>query len=115
MLPHHGPTIDELLRDSLVQAVMRADKVEPQALRLLLGNAASRVAASRLQQEPRSASGLLSRQPIDKRSTSRAANGSTRVPLVARARQLARARAGALLLTSAPLSVCRCNPGRNPS
>jgi len=38
-------TIDELLGDSLIQAVMRADRVEPQALKTLLVSAAARLAA----------------------------------------------------------------------
>ncbi len=53
----HSPTIDELLGDSLVQAVMRADKVEPLALRTLLADAAYRLADARVEQRP--ASGLL--------------------------------------------------------
>jgi hypothetical protein len=44
---NHGPTIDELLADSLIQTVMRADQVEPQALKALLNGAASRIAATR--------------------------------------------------------------------
>jgi hypothetical protein len=44
---HHGPTIDELLADSLIQTVMRADQVEPRALRALLNGAAGRIAAGR--------------------------------------------------------------------
>ena len=47
----HSPTIDELLGDSLVQAVMRADNVEPQALRTLLADAAFRLAAARVETE----------------------------------------------------------------
>ena len=47
MLLHHSPTIDEPLEDSLVQAVMRADGVQPQALRATLTAAANRVAAKR--------------------------------------------------------------------
>ena len=73
----HSPTIDELLGDSLVQAVMRADNVEPQALRTLLADAAFRVAAARVEQ--RSASGLLAKPPIDRRPASRGANAPMRV------------------------------------
>ena len=40
-------TIDELLADSLIQTLMRADQVEPQALRALLNGAASRITATR--------------------------------------------------------------------
>ena len=73
----HSPIIDELLGDSLVQAVMRADNVEPQALRTLLADTAVRVAAARVEQ--RSASGLLTKPPIDRRATSRGANAPARV------------------------------------
>ena len=40
-------TIDDLLADSLIQKVMRADRVEPQALRTLLDGTARRIAESR--------------------------------------------------------------------
>ena len=40
-------TIDDLLADSLIQKVMLADHVEPQALRTLLDKAARRLADSR--------------------------------------------------------------------
>ncbi len=40
-------TIDALLADSLIQTLMRADQVEPQALRALLNGAASRITATR--------------------------------------------------------------------
>ena len=40
-------TIDDLLADSLIQKVMRADHVEPQALRTLLDGTARRIAESR--------------------------------------------------------------------
>ena len=40
-------TIDDLLADSLIQKVMLADHVEPQALKLLLDRTAGRIAESR--------------------------------------------------------------------
>jgi hypothetical protein len=40
-------TIDDLLADSLIQKVMFADHVEPQALRTLLDGTARRIAESR--------------------------------------------------------------------
>jgi hypothetical protein len=40
-------TVDDLLADSLIQKVMRADRVEPQALRTLLDGTARRIAESR--------------------------------------------------------------------
>src|SRR5271156_2537941 len=39
----YNPTIDDLLADSLIQTVMRADHVEPQALKTLLDGVASRI------------------------------------------------------------------------
>jgi len=74
---HHSPTIDELLGDSLVQTVMRADNVEPEALRTLLANAAYRLANAR--REQRSASGFLAKSPIDRRASSRGATAPARV------------------------------------
>ena len=41
------PTVDELLADGLVQAVMRADRVEPAELRTLLSGVAGRIARRR--------------------------------------------------------------------
>jgi hypothetical protein len=43
----HSPTVDDLMADSLIQAVMRADHVEPQALKSLLNSAALRIGAGR--------------------------------------------------------------------
>ena len=40
-------TIDDLLADSLIQKVMLADRVEPQALRTLLDGTARRLAETR--------------------------------------------------------------------
>ena len=40
-------TIDDLLADALIQKVMRADRVEPQALKSLLTGTARRIAESR--------------------------------------------------------------------
>jgi hypothetical protein len=73
----HSPTIDELLGDSLVQAVMRADNVEPQALRTLLTDTAFRVTAARA--GPRPAGRRLAGPPIDGRAASRGANAPARV------------------------------------
>jgi hypothetical protein len=39
-----SPTIEQLLADSLIRAVMRADRVEPQALKSLMERAADRIA-----------------------------------------------------------------------
>lgn len=72
-----SPTIDELLEDSLVQAVMRADNVEPQDLRTLLADAAFRVDTARVERMP--ASQLPAKPPIDRRPTSRGANIPARV------------------------------------
>src|SRR5260370_42056322 len=47
MTRRQGPTIDNLLADSLIRAVMRADHVEPEALKSLMDGAAARIAAGR--------------------------------------------------------------------
>jgi N-acetylmuramic acid 6-phosphate (MurNAc-6-P) etherase len=39
--------IDDLLADSMVQAMMRADRVEPDALRTLMKNVSGRIARAR--------------------------------------------------------------------
>ena len=41
------PSLDELLDDGLIQAVMRADHVEPAELRTQLGGVAARIARRR--------------------------------------------------------------------
>ncbi|MFZ0601323.1 MAG: hypothetical protein WAN05_08175 [Roseiarcus sp.] len=43
----NAPTIDHLLADPLIQKVMRADRVEPLALRSLLDGTARRIAEAR--------------------------------------------------------------------
>ena len=62
----HSPTIDELLGDSLIQAVMRADHAEPQGLRRLLTDAAFRVAEARVGQRP--AGKPPAKSPIERRA-----------------------------------------------
>jgi hypothetical protein len=47
MAYHSAQTIDDLLADSLIQKVMLADRVEPQALKILLDGTARRIADSR--------------------------------------------------------------------
>jgi hypothetical protein len=47
MSMHDRTTIDELMADPLIQKVMRADRVEPQALRALMDGAALRIAEAR--------------------------------------------------------------------
>ena len=47
MAYRNAETIDDLLADSLIQKVMLADGVEPQALRTLLDGTARRLAESR--------------------------------------------------------------------
>ena len=46
-MAYRAQTIDDLLADSLIQKVMLADHVEPQALRTLLVGTARRLAESR--------------------------------------------------------------------
>ena len=50
MLPRPSPTLDDLLADSLIQTVMQADRVEPEAVRALMDGAARRLAAGRASQ-----------------------------------------------------------------
>ncbi|MGO9423004.1 hypothetical protein [Roseiarcus sp.] len=66
-------TIDELLGDSLIQAVMRADNVEPLALRTMLADVAGRIAAPRADSESKSANVVFARPAIDRRGPSRGA------------------------------------------
>ena len=47
MAHRYVPTIDDLLADTLIQKVMLADRVEPQALKTLLDGTARRIADSR--------------------------------------------------------------------
>ena len=47
MAHQNSPTIDHLLADPLIQKVMRADRVEPLALRSLLDETARRIADAR--------------------------------------------------------------------
>jgi hypothetical protein len=81
----HGPTLDDLLADSLIQTVMRADHVEPEALKTLLNGAARRIAAGRASQrggavfvrlgdDSRTAS-CAARPPIDVRRSRRVHGG----------------------------------------
>jgi hypothetical protein len=42
----YNPTIDDLLADALIQTVMQADHVEPQALETLLQGVAKRIGSS---------------------------------------------------------------------
>jgi hypothetical protein len=71
-----NPTIDELLGDSLIQAVMRADRVEPQALRTLLAGASAVI--DRRAGERKSAPAITMKAPIDRRPPLRGASGATR-------------------------------------
>ena len=50
MLPRPSLTLDDLLADSLIQTVMRADRVEPEAVRALMDGAARRIAMGRASQ-----------------------------------------------------------------
>ena len=45
MSTHPFSNLDELFADGLIQAVMKADRVDPRALRTLLGGVAGRAAA----------------------------------------------------------------------
>jgi hypothetical protein len=47
MAHRNASAIDDLLADTLIQKVMRADRVEPQALKTLLHGTARRIAEAR--------------------------------------------------------------------
>jgi hypothetical protein len=68
-------TIDGLLADSLIQTVMRADHVEPEALKALLTGAASRIAAGRDEPTAQRAAVLVAGPPSERRAAVRATNG----------------------------------------
>ena len=65
---HHIPTIDDLLADLLIQKVMGADRVEPQALKALLAGAAARIAAGREARASRRAGVGFANAPGDRRN-----------------------------------------------
>ena len=64
---HHNSTIDELLADPLIQTVMRADQVEPQALKALLNGAASRITATRRERAAERSGVVFVRSPSERR------------------------------------------------
>jgi len=67
-------TIDGLLADSLIQTVMRADHVEPEALKALLTAAVSRIAAGQDERATQRAAVLVAGPPSERRATARATN-----------------------------------------
>jgi hypothetical protein len=91
MSQNSGPTLDDLLADSLIQTVMRADHVEPQALKTLLHGVASRIGRpARASQRPAavfvssvndrrtpSQTGRLAQAPRRATRASQAGRGST--------------------------------------
>lgn len=70
--------IDGLLADTLIQAMMRADKVEPEALRALLDGAAGRIAATRRDAAAPRPGGLAARAPFERRPARAGAAASPR-------------------------------------
>jgi hypothetical protein len=74
---NQGPTIDDLLADSLIRTVMRADHVEPQALRALLGGAAGRLAARRRRAATVFVSSTIARRKTFRETSAPAAAGRT--------------------------------------
>jgi hypothetical protein len=58
---------------------MRADNVEPQALRTVLTDAANRVAGARLERKPRLGSGLFADPSIATRAIVQGGNGSAHI------------------------------------
>ena len=72
----HAPTVDELLADGLVQAVMQADHVESAALRTMLDGVAGRIAYRR--QIERKALRFFATQRLEWRPDGGGANALTR-------------------------------------
>ena len=62
MTHRYAPTIDELLGDQLILAVMRADRVDPRALRAQLEGAANRIAGHRERTQH-----FIAKPPVEKR------------------------------------------------
>jgi hypothetical protein len=77
----HSPTVDDLMADSLIQAVMRADRVEPQALKSLLNSVAGRIGAGRR----RRALTVFLGSAIDRHKTPRGADAPPAASRTARA------------------------------
>ena len=73
MSPHIQPSLDALLADPLIQTIMRADHVDPQALRDELKVIARRVAAGRAS---RRGGAAFARTNGDRRNAFRAANAN---------------------------------------
>ena len=63
----HGSIVDDLLADLLIQTVMRADQVEPQALRALLNGAAGRIAAGRCERAAKRSGVVFVRSSSERR------------------------------------------------
>jgi len=72
----HAPTVDELLADGLVQAVMQADHVEPAELKSLLGGVADRIARRR--QSERKALRFFATPRLEWRPNAEGANALSR-------------------------------------
>ena len=85
----YSPTIDDLLADSLIQSVMRADHVEPQALRSLMQGVAGRVGAGSRGATLQRPAVLLLGAPSDRRMTPRISNVPPASRRPARARDTA--------------------------
>ena len=62
MSTHPFSNLDQLFADGLIQAVMKADRVDPRALRTLLGGVAGR-AAARWRESARKPTGSLFATP----------------------------------------------------
>jgi hypothetical protein len=82
---NYRPTVDELLADSLIRTVMRADHVETHALRSLLHGVASRIrggaGSERASQRP---AAVFVGSPNDRRTAFRGGNAPSAARLRAR-------------------------------
>jgi hypothetical protein len=82
----YTPTIDDLLADSLIQTVMRADHVEPQAVRSLMRGVASRIGAQSRGVAPQRPAVVFVGSPNDRRTAYRGGNPTPAVRRPGRAR-----------------------------
>jgi hypothetical protein len=71
----YGPTIDDLLTDSLIQMVMRADHVEPRSLKLLLHGVASQIGDASPEHVSRRPAIVFVGSPNERRSAFGGGNG----------------------------------------
>ena len=75
-------TIDDLLADTLIQAIMRADHVEPQALKSILNGVAGRIAGARRNSASQHAGAISLRSTLDRSADRSATFWGTDAPIL---------------------------------